>query len=146
MTNKTGTKVDVAYKMRPEYQAYTLVKFEEYLELMREYTKTRQARASRDALAVAGWKQQYPTPPNNHRGEPRWEGSKAEQFLKQDMDKDKHKLMKPIDLCHSRPEYQAYNTKTFSSHIDQEIRARKFKVFLYDKNEKKKAAFKKRDD
>ena len=53
------------------------------------------------------------------------------------MDEGKHKIMKPKELCASRPEYKAYNPKTFSSHIEQETRARKFITWLKDKRDKK---------
>lgn len=145
VTNKTGTKAEDAYKLRTEYQEYQFEKFEKYLETMRGIIRDHHGRASRDASAVAGFRQVYPKPPTNHRGEPRWEGSKAEEFLKNDMNEGKHTQMKPKQLRATRPEYQAYNPKTFSSHIDQEIRARKFQVYLKDKNDKNMKALKKGD-
>jgi hypothetical protein len=72
-----------------------------------------------------------------NRGEPRWEGSAAEARLKKDMDEGIHLKLLPSEMRKNTPEYQDYLPKTFSSHIDQETRARKFQAYLRDKNQKK---------
>ena len=134
LTNPHATKAEEAYKMRPEFQKYSLDKFEEYLESMRVSIEKSKSRAIRDNNAVMQFREIHPKPPKNHRGEPRWEGSNAEELLKASMDEGNHKKMKPKELRKTKPEFQQYNPKTFSSHIEQEIRARKFTTWLQDKN------------
>ena len=136
--NPTGTKDEDAFLTRPAFQPYGLEKFSEYLSSMRQSIIDAKSRAKRDAKVVLQFRTMNPPPTHNHRGEPRWEGSKAEAMLKKDMDDGIHlKAKKPSHMRFVNPEYQKYNSKTFTSHIDQETRARKFKVYLDDKNKQK---------
>jgi len=62
----------------------------------------------------------------NHRGEPRWEQSAAQTFLKQDVADKKHETMSRTAFYNSRPAYKLFQKRTISKHIDQEIRTVKF--------------------
>jgi len=136
--NPNGTKDEDAFLTRPAFQPCGQEKFSEYLSSMRQSISDAKSRAGRDAEAVAQFRTMKPPPTHNHRGEPRWEGSKAEAMLKKDMDDGIHlKAKKPSHMRFVNPEYQKYNSKTFTSHVDQETRARKFKVYLDDKNKQK---------
>jgi hypothetical protein len=80
-----------------------------------------------DSAALAHDRRIHPKAANNHRGEPRWEGSDAERLLRQDMDEGKHKTMKPQLLYNMRNEYyENYPLKIFREHIYQEEKRRKF--------------------
>jgi hypothetical protein len=90
-------------------------------------------RAGTDVDALAHDRILFPKATHNHRGEPRWEGSEAERLLKLDVDDQKHKTVKPIELYKSRPEYyEHYPLEIFRNHIYQEVRLRKFVLQYYD--------------
>lgn len=68
----------------------------------------------------------FPAPARNHRGEPRWQGSEAERFLKLDVAEKKHEMMKPRQLYETRAEYYSnYPLEVFRKHIHQEVGLRK---------------------
>ena len=64
--------------------------------------------------------------PATTSGEPRWEGSEAERFLKQDIADKKHVGVLPNDLYKSRPEYQVFTLAKFRGHIKQEVATIKY--------------------
>ena len=138
LNNPDGTKAEDAYLMRNEYQQYKFEKFQEFLEAMRVSIRNNKHRAARDAMAVTQFRQLHPKPAKNHRGEPRWEGSAAEAQLKKDIDNGVHLVKRPSEMRAETIVYQQYYLRTIISHIDQEVRARKFVVYLKDKNDKKK--------
>jgi len=80
------------------------------------------------------------------RGYPRWEGSPAEALLRADIDAGEHKKivvvngkpkkMTPAMLMATRPEYKVHG-KTFSGHIGQDIRRRKYKQLCIHESKKK---------
>ena len=74
----------------------------------------------------------------NHRGEPQWDGSDAQMFLKEDITAGKHLLYKtPSEFCATRDEYKALPKKVFRGHIHQEKRLRKlFNLINNKRNEK----------
>jgi hypothetical protein len=80
-------------------------------------------------------------PPNqiNSRGEPRWEGSEAEAFLREDFAAGKHKAnnIKPRDFQKTRPEYLEHDKDSFRDHIYQEDRRIRYNNYLNDKREEK---------
>ena len=131
-----------AYKMRPEYQLYDEGKFSEYLEKILETVEEKISRAARDDLAVKQFLRVCPPPKTNHRGEPRWEGSKAEAKLKQQMENGDHKVKKPSQLYAESPHYKPFHKKTVRNHIYQAERAAKFTNYVTDKAEAKKQATK----
>ena len=64
-----------------------------------------------------------------------WEGSEAERFLRQDMDENKHKTIKPKALWKSQKVYcENYPLDVFRRHIDQEERRRKYIFYLQQKD------------
>ena len=62
----------------------------------------------------------------NHRGEPRWDQSAAQTFLKQDVADKKHETMSRTAFYNSRPAYKLFQKSTISKHVDQEVRTLKF--------------------
>lgn len=85
-------------------------------------------------------REMFPKKTTNHRGEPRWEGGKAEELLLKDMEDGKHLQMKPSELRATRQEYQEYPKQVFRKHIHQAKSARKFNQFCADMSKKKYAA------
>jgi hypothetical protein len=70
------------------------------------------------------------TPHNkNIRGELRWDGSEAQQLLKQDVEQGRHLQLKPRELRETREEYKVFGLRVFQKHIDQQKQALK----AYDK-------------
>ena len=55
------------------------------------------------------------------RGEPCWEGSDAQNLLKQDVDNGLHLQLKPKQLRETRSEYKLFGVRKFQKHIDQEL-------------------------
>lgn len=125
------------HKMRPEYKQYDEVAFARYLDTMRQHIVNKKSRSHHDAAAVANFYNHHPKKMVNAKGEPRWEGSKAEEYLIKDMEKGKHLKMKPHELRAKRPEYKEFYPKTFSSKIDQLTRKKKFERYVTDKAAKK---------
>ena len=70
-------------------------------------------------------------------GEPRWEGSDAERWLRVDMDRGLHLTMQPMQLYYTRLEFQVFTLEKFRKHINQESRGRRFVAFLDSKRKQK---------
>ena len=70
-------------------------------------------------------------------GAPRWDGSLAQKSLNKDIDEGKHTMMKPKQLHATRDEYKVFAKGVFSKHILQEVKTRKFLVYMKAKAEKK---------
>ena len=113
--------------------------FTNRLRLVRnDYTK-KHKRAEEDLKAYKNFRKVHPENTHNHKGEPRWEGSRAQELLRDDMDAGRPKENEnPSDLWADRAEYQMFNLDTFQNHIHQEKRLRKCLNWL--EMEEKKAA------
>lgn len=111
--------------------------FTRRLRDLREIVKRDKSRAIEDKQALAISIRNHPVPEKNHKGEPQWNGSAAQQLLKVDMEAGKHKFMKPSDLRKTRPEYQLFLPDTFRWKIQQNIRTEKFLYTLKIKADKK---------
>ena len=117
----------VAFNSRPEFIQLGYANWTERLKRTKEHVRSRNNRAEFDAAAVAHDRLIHPKPALNYRGEPRWEGSRAESLLKQDIDDKKHEMMAPAVLRDSRNEYKDYPLRVFRGHIHQEVKSRKFR-------------------
>ena len=126
-------KPATAFRLRPD--AFSVPNYAEGMRLFagrlraaREQIKEKRERSSLEAAALEEDRKVHPKPTTNHRGEPRWEGSAAERLLKDDIAAGKHKTMTPMQLFHSRPEYQSgvFTLRVFRDHIYQEERLLKF--------------------
>ena len=75
-----------------------------------------------------------------------WDGSKAQEQLKEDMSNKYHEQLKPKSLWQSRPEYQEFDLQKFRGHIHQELRrSRETNYWIVRKKKKEKANQAKRD-
>lgn len=85
-------------------------------------------RADKDLEAYLNYQKLHPRPTHNARGEPQWDGSKAQEWLKHDVTAGTHLEYenKPSQLRLTRPEYQLFGVDTFRAHLHQELRLRKY--------------------
>ena len=84
-------------------------------------------RAIADKEACDNFMANHPRPMHNIRGEPRWDGSKAQEHMKKDMKEGKHIMkngerMTLAQFRCLRPAHQDFLLPTMRAHIDQEIR------------------------
>ena len=87
-------------------------------------------RCEQDLVAYQLAKKNHPTPDKNSRGEPQWNGSMAQQLLKELVASGKHVGLKPSTLWESNEHYMLYSLQTFRDHIYQEERLLKFGAYL----------------
>jgi hypothetical protein len=106
-----------------------------------DFVKKR-GRAEDDKKAYDNFRRICPVKSHNHRGEPRWEGSRAQELLRLDMDEGKHEVFLPKRFQEKRIEYQDYRLQTFRDHIQQETRLRKYNHYLLTKEIEEEEALK----
>ena len=127
----------VVYQSREEFQKVDEARFFKNLARYRKEFREKKGFANDDSAALAHDRRIFPKPTVNHRGEPTWEDSPAQQWLFRDMDNGLHLTMKPKELYESRPVYyKNYYLSTFRGHIDQEKRSRRFQHYVKVKREK----------
>jgi len=122
---------DEAFALRPEFHSekeYADSKrlFPKRLESARNIVAAKQQRADAELALLQQDRAIHPFPALNHRGEPQWEGSPAQLFMKQDIADKKHVNIKPAVFQQTRPEYAGIPLKIFRGHIYQEARLQKF--------------------
>jgi hypothetical protein len=119
------------YESRPEYATYPVDVFTRRLASLRVVARGQNDRRSSDAAASMYDRQLQPSATHNSNGVPRWEGSEAERWLKDDITNALHTQMAPKTLYNTRAEYQLFTLETFRGHIYQEIKRRKFIISYY---------------
>ena len=150
---------------RPEYRAYPLKAFTEYVETMWKNIQGLTDNAAKDAVAVSEFRNLHKPRTTTHLGEPRWEGHPAQQLMKKHFDEgklptaaqkglvskpfkklknekgpqgEKHSNDKELDsLIEKHIEYQQFSRRIIIRRIHQEVRARKFLRWLADKQKDK---------
>lgn len=129
-------------KDRPEFnhfQDYTALKFASKLMYLRNTTKTKSDRSQVDAAALARDRLIFPSPLEDTKGRPMWQGSEAQKLLIQDIKNGRHKAMKPKLLYESRDKYhEDYDQDFFRERIYKEVKALKREAWVKAKAEKKK--------
>lgn len=126
------------YLQRPEFSEFPYEYFRGRLLDMRKQITEKKALASVDAAALANDQKIHPKSSHSVRGEPRWDGSAAQQLLKNDIKDNKHKTMTPKDLHKSRSDYfDNYPLSVFRKHIDQEVRRQRIRASRQEKNNPK---------
>jgi hypothetical protein len=128
----------VVYLQRAEFAEFPYEQFRDRLRHLRKKITSCKNRTSFDVAALKHDRKTHPKKATNHRDEPRWEGSKAEQYLKHDVENGKQDTMKPEALYNSRIEYKDYPLVVFRKHIYQEEKRRKFEAYCEVQAEKKK--------
>jgi hypothetical protein len=115
------------FATRPEYALFPENKFANRLSKLRTEARTCNTRRDIDNVAYEHDRRLYP----HEGGVLRWEGSAAEQLLKEDITAGLHLQMKPLALYQSREAFQQFSLTTFRGHIYQEIKRRKFVTSYY---------------
>lgn len=133
-----GMEPKDVYLQRPEFAEFSYEYFRDRLRAIRNQISEKKSLASTDSIALSNDQRIHPRSTHNSRGEPRWEGSIAEQLLKSDVSKGRHTTMRPQDLYQSRPEYyNNYPLSVLRKHIDQEVRRQKTRTMREEKNKPK---------
>lgn len=112
---------DNLFKNHPDFKDFPYDKdiYDGRLGRLRHAINQKQHWADMDAVALIKDRQVYPVRTHNAKGEINWKGSEADFWLKKDMEKKKHRKMKPEALRATRPCYQLFSKKRFSKRIDQ---------------------------
>lgn len=101
-------------------------KFPQRLRAARQKTVELNERSAFDVDAIAHDRVVFPINATNHLNEPRWEGSDAQIFLRNDVSSKLHQNMKPQELHRLRAAYLKFSLKTFREHIYQEDKRQKY--------------------
>ena len=131
-----GLKPAEVYKLKPEFAETSKRLFGGRLRSVRSQVKKAMTASQSDKIAYDHDQTLYPPPEVNHRGEPRWNGSRAQEQLREDIDAGLHETMTPYDFWQSDEAYQDYTPKVFRKHVHQEIKTRKFYNSRKDKAHK----------
>jgi hypothetical protein len=126
------------FAMRPELYKPYKKNFGSNLRRLQKSLKDQQDRANEDDAAVRHDLGLYPQSAMDERGYPRWEGSSAQAFLKEDISAGKHKELKPKGLQQTRDEYKQFPLKVFSDHIFQEKDSRLASSYWLNRAKSKK--------
>lgn len=120
------------YSSNDVYTATSRRKFYGRLHGLRGQIRDAKQRASADEKGLRHDRRQFPTPKTNHRGKPRWEGSDADKWLKEDVKAGVHKHNRPSQLYRTRDAYQEFPLAVFCKHVYQEVRFQKFCTWRHD--------------
>lgn len=104
--------------------------FTRRLRSLRKIVRRDKTRAIKDKEALAIALANHPVAELNHRGEPQWNGSKAQAMLKEEIDAGNYPLKTPEQLWNSDPEFKKFGLATFRWKIHQYIRTKKYKQTL----------------
>ena len=132
-------------KSRPEFkhfQDYKAIKFADKLRQQRTRAGKKKDRAKEDDKFYQHDRQIFPPRTEDTGGEPVWAGSKAQEYLRIDLQDNKRSKMKPKALQNERDEYLEWTPDKFRDKIYQEKRAMKRIVWM----EAETAKMKKRQD
>ena len=111
--------------------------FKRRLVALRKLVARDKCRARDDLQQLIGALNDHPPPIHNHRGEPQWNGSKAQSLLKEAVDRGHHIEMEPSELRRTKPEFMECALNTFRWHIHQEVKTRKcLHTLEYDAEQK----------
>jgi len=101
--------------------------FKRRLSAMRKQIAKDKTRAASDQQEVARAIRNHPPPTHNHRGEPQWNGSRAQELLKLDIAAGNHLKMTATELWldPTRPEHQDFEPQTIRWKIQQELKTQK---------------------
>lgn len=122
------------YELDKEFQKWKYVSFRGRLNEYRKQIRAGRKKAEIEDDWLRNDRKIYPKPPHNENGEPRWEGSRAEQWIQIDLDDGSYPRLKPRELYAMREDYQDFSLTTVRKHFHQEIKKRKFINYLRSKD------------
>ena len=120
-----------------EFHGVDYEQFRENLNNHRRAYRKKREQVAWAKNAIAHDLELHPRKSHNHCGELVFAFSEAKKKLKKDVERRKHKTMKPIDLRNTRPEYKVFTLDKFRQRIYQQERREKFENYLEDKRDEK---------
>ena len=132
-------------KDRPEFKWFQdYSDFAARLRQARARAGKKTVRAKADAEALKHDRMIFPERTEDAKGEPVWQGSKAQELLRRDL-KDKEKMkLRPKLLHMEEEEYLEFSLENFRNRIYSERKAMQRIVYIKKKRAKKKEAKKKK--
>lgn len=118
---KEGMKPKEVYTMHDEYKKWPQKNFGANLRSLRKKIDKDKEHMAEDEAAYRHDLQLLKKLRQNDSVDVPWHRSEASALLKQDVRDGRHKVMKPIELYHSRQEYQHFELTTFRNHIYQQV-------------------------
>jgi hypothetical protein len=126
------------YTMRQEFDRVPKNRFETNFNKLKEGVRTYKERALIDEAGFLRDKELYPLAKDTPGY---WDGSEAQQLLKEDIRMKRHEEMKPMALWNSRPQYQEFELRKFRDHIHQELRNHREKPYWLAKKKSNTAKY-----
>jgi hypothetical protein len=121
-----------AYRLRAEYQQHDYNQFRARLNDYRTKMRKKKLQSQVEVEALLHDLQIHQAA--QHGGAPRWDGSEAQQLLREAVQARTDRLMPPRELWLSNTAYQVFELATFRQHISQERRRQKFLRWLNNNN------------
>jgi hypothetical protein len=127
----------MVYIMHSEYQQYAQNNFRTNLKNLLKSIRNNQEAANISHAALLQDMMILSTRPERLQGPKRWDGSRAQQLLKDDFTNGVHTTMKPMQLWLLREEYQEFSLDRFRNFINQEKRQGLERSYWLNKKRKK---------
>jgi hypothetical protein len=135
----TEMSAEQGLKLHPLYEEVNLPKFKRNFEALRRSIWEEKARASRDSEGFTRDTERRSADAaasNQQTGKKRWDGSKAQAWLQQDMQQKHHEQAMPMYLWESRPEYKEFDLDSFRNQIYvEERRQKRVAKYKQDRNQ-----------
>lgn len=113
------------YASHEWFQEYDSKSFRDYVRELKKANPKKLKIVTEDNMIIKAELKNFPRPEKTNRGQPFWDTHPAKLLLREDVKVGKHLEMKPHILHQTRPEYKAFNLKTFRQHVYQEKRHQK---------------------
>ena len=128
---------DTIYCHLHEFRNVPFEQFKKQLEAHRKQALKKTKKAFNEEISFIHDRSLHPRPLANKRGEPSFDGTPAQELLREDVRNKLHEVMTPSQLQASQPEYKVYKPAIFKQRIYQEEKYQKF-VFLLELKQMKK--------
>ena len=133
--NDKSMKLKEIYNLCPEFKEYSYKKFSSRLRSLQKIVIALKNRAKADQEAYQNFIENHQPSLFTHKGYIQWQGSKAQEKLKEDMEAGLHESMEKKELYESRPEYfENFPLDQFRDKISQETKTKKYLNYLKSKN------------
>ncbi len=121
------------------FQDYKALDFASKLRQARARAEKKTGRAREDAEALKHDRLIFPEREEDFRGEPIWQGSKAQELLRRDLKKEERMKLKPKQLQKEEDEYLLFSLENFRNRIYTERKAMQRIVYIKKKRAAKEA-------
>ena len=124
---QTTMPLQEIYIQRPEFADYSKVKFSARLSSLRKTVKAGNTQAADDQLALENYKANHESSGFSDKGYIQWQGSEAQELVREDMDAGLHEELEKKELWGSRPQYyENFPLAVFRDKIYQEQQTAKY--------------------